>query len=829
MTKEIFLLDGHSLIYRSFYAFIRNPLRNSKGVNTSAIFGFVNTLKKLLEKYKPEYLAIVYDTGGETFRHQEFKEYKITRPETPDELKPQIPVIKQIAEAFGLSSFEIEGYEADDVLASLAHYFSEKGFKVYLVTSDKDLLQLVSERIQVYDPWKEMIYDATKVQERFGVGPEKVSDILALAGDAIDNIPGVPGIGEKRAQEIILKYGSLEQALEKDQRLKSHKELALLSKNLALLKTDLKLNVDETKVQLKPRDYDTLLKIFKELEFNSLLKELASTEKPQEIMVSELIDKSNLTGEAFGFYFDEKNGLYLATATKTVRKISLANQTLIRAILGNPKILKIGFDIKTQIHNLEKFSIVLSPPIYDLMVGAWLIDPNRKSYEFTDLLVQYLGLIMKEITSSAEAAYSYTLYHKIAPELAVRHLESIFCDLEMPLVYVLADMERRGVKIDVKFFKKLLEELKDELYHIEKDIYYQAGIKFNINSPKQLSYVLFEKLGLPTGKRTKTGHSTDFATLQELKSAHPIVPKILRHRELSKLITTYLEPMLELCDPKTYRLHTSFNQTGTATGRLSSLKPNLQNIPMRGELGKRIRQGFIAEDGFKLISADYSQIELRVLAHITGDERLQEAFAQGEDIHTKTACAIFNLKPNELTAEHRRVAKVVNYGLIYGLSDYGLSSGLGISLEQAQAFIEEYLASYPKVAEWREKIITEAKENGLVKTILGRIRPLPGLFSQNRAVYEQAKRAAINAPIQGSAADIMKKAMVLLADAFKEEQFIGGIIIQIHDELVFEIEKPKVQRAVELIKTIMGNPLNFKLAVPLEVSVGIGDNWASVH
>lgn len=825
MAKKIFLIDGHSLIYRSFYAFIRNPLRNSKGENTSAVFGFVNTLKKLFEKYNPQYSAIVYDTGGETFRHKEFKEYKITRPETPDELKPQIPIIKKIAEAYGLSSFEVEGYEADDVLASLANGLSKKGFKVYLVTSDKDLLQLVSEKIQVYDPWKEVCYDTQKVKERFGVGPEKVADILALAGDSIDNIPGVPGIGDKRAQEIILKHGSLEQAVEKDERVMPYKDLAILSKNLARLKGDLAIATDESKIRVKEKNLDTLLRIFKELEFSSLLKELALGSPPK-ITVRELKAEQKLEKE-FGFYFDEKEGLLLATDAETVLRIPIDQKKLIKEILGDQKFLKIGFDIKSQLHKLGNYSIDLSPPIYDLMVGSWLLDPNRKLYGFNDLLVSHLGIVSKEPTPAELTAYAHAIYHKIAPELTARNLDPIFEDLEMPLLYVLADMERRGVKIDVKFFKNFNAELKTELELIEKDIYQEAKIDFNINSPKQLSYVLFEKLKLPTKKRTKTGHSTDFSTLQELKNVHPIVPKILRHRELSKLISTYLEPILELCDPKTKRVHTSFNQVGTATGRLSSSNPNLQNIPMRGDLGKRIRQGFIAEDGYLLISADYSQIELRILAHITGDERLKEAFAQGEDIHTKTACAILNLKPNEVTEEHRRIAKVVNYGLIYGLSDYSLASGLGIPIEQAQAFIEEYLASYPKVAEWREKIITEAKEIGLVKTILGRIRPLPGLFSPNRVVYEQTKRAAINAPIQGSAADIIKKAMVLLANALREEDFEGGMIIQIHDELVFEIEETKVKRAAELIKKVMSNPL--KLDLPLEVSIGIGKNWAACH
>jgi DNA polymerase I len=829
LAKVAFLIDGHSLIYRSFFAFIRNPLRNSKGENTSAVFGFVNTLKKLFEKYNPEYSAIVYDTGGETFRHKEFKEYKITRPETPDELKPQIPIIKEVARAYGLSSFEIEGFEADDVLASLAKSLAKKDFKIYLVTSDKDLMQLVTEKIQVYDPWNELLYDEDKVKERFGVSPEKVADILALSGDTIDNIPGVPGIGDKRAQEIILKYGSVENAVEKEERLKLYKDIAILSKKLSLLKDNLVVDTAESKIKLKKRDIETLLKIFKELEFGSLLKELTAG-STLKIIVSELNSKKELEKEKeFSFYFDEKEGLLLSTNSETVKRIPINNQNFIKEIIDDRKFLKIGFDIKEQLHKLKKYSIDLITPIFDLMIGSWLLDPNRKLYGFNDLLIWHLGLVTKEPTPSDMAAYSHAIYHKLAPELSARNLDSIFENLEMPLVYVLADMEQRGVKIDVKFFNKFSGELKEELHDVEKDIFKEAKVDFNINSPKQLSYVLFEKLKLPTKKRTKTGHSTDFSTLQELKDTHPIVSKILRHRELSKLISTYLEPMLELCDSKTHRIHTSFNQTGTATGRLSSSNPNLQNIPMRGELGKKIRQGFIAKDGFSLISADYSQIELRVLAYITGDEGLKEAFEKGEDIHSKTACAILNLKENEVTEEHRRIAKAVNYGLVYGLSNYGLSSGLGISLEKAQSFIEEYLSSYPKVAVWREKILETAKEDGLVRTILGRIRPLPGLFSKNRNVVEATQRAAINAPIQGSAADIMKRAMVLIAQRLKEEDLEGGMIIQVHDELVLEIEDRKLKQVAELVKTTMENPLDKKLDVPLEVSIGVGKSWASAH
>lgn len=827
--KEVLLIDGHSLIYRSFYAFIRNPLRNSKGENTSAVFGFINTMRKLFDKYHPKYSAIVYDTGRETFRHKEFNEYKISRVETPDELKPQISIIKEIASAYGLSSFEIEGYEADDVLASLANILSKKNYKVYIVTSDKDLMQMVTDKIQVYDPWKDVVYDSVRVKERFGVDPKKVADILALAGDAIDNIPGLPGIGDKRAQEIILRYGSVEKAIEKDERVKFHKDLAILSKNLSVLKSDLKIKQAESKIKIKSKDQDKLFEIFKEMEFSSLLKDLASEDETQ-IKVIDLIDPTTLERETvLSFYYDDKEGLFLATDNKKVLRISKDNKKLIKEVLKDDKILKIGFDIKEQLFRLKKDSIELAPPIYDLKIASWLLDPSRRYDVFNDLLVLHLGIVTKEPKPTELAAYSFAIYQKLTSELTARGLDPILEDVEIPLIYVLTDMEHRGVKIDFKFFTKFNKELKSELHINEREIYKQAGVDFNINSPKQLSQVLFEKLKLPTRKRTKTGFSTDSSTLQELQGSHPIVPNVLRYRELAKLISTYLEPMLEICDSKNHRIHTTFNQTGTATGRLSSSNPNLQNIPMRGELGKRIRQGFIAQDGYSLISADYSQIELRVLAHISGDAALIKAFQKGEDIHTKTACAILNCKEDEVNEEGRRIAKVVNYGLIYGLSDYGLASNLGIPLEDAQSFIDEYLSSYPKVAKWREDVIDEAKESGLVKTILGRIRPLPGLFSKNRIVYEATKRAAINAPIQGSAADIMKKAMLLIYHRLREEGFEGGMIIQIHDELVFEIEDHRVKQAAELIKTIMENPLDKKLDVPLEVSIGIGKNWASAH
>ncbi|MEO0116268.1 MAG: DNA polymerase I [candidate division WOR-3 bacterium] len=810
MAKRVFLLDGHSIVYRSYYAFIRNPLKNSKGLNTSAVFGFVNTLKRLFTKFKPEFIACAFDTGEETFRHKEYKEYKIERPESPKDLEWQTPVIKKLCSAYGIKVFEMPGYEADDVIASLALRLKDKSFEVYIVSSDKDLLQLVSDKIFMYDPYKDLLYDPERVKERYGVSPEKVSDILALAGDSIDNIPGVKGIGEKRAQEIILTYGSLEEALKKDERLKGHEDEVLLSKKLVALKTDLFPEISEEDLRLEERDEATIREIFTDLEFFNLLKEFGETAPEEKVIVQEGLPE---IGKEMAFFLFE-DYFYL---TPDGRKVFKVSKNRGEDLLKKGEVLKIFYDLKSLLHK----GIEVKPPVFDIKIGYYLIEPTRKRYELTDLILIRKKRLVERLRPEEAVLYLFSLYQDLAPEISARGLDYLFSEIEMPLIFCLYDMEKRGIKIDLPYFEQLAKEAEGEMERIEKGIFADAGIRFNVNSPSQLATILFEKLKLPPKKMGKRLPSTDSSVLLELLGKHPIIEKLLKYRELSKMRNTYLLPIPDLLNKETGRLHTSFHQWGTATGRLSSSDPNLQNIPIRGEWGKRIRKGFVAEDGFLFISADYSQIELRILAHFAQEENLIAAFGRGEDIHTATAKAIF--KKEEIDENLRRMAKAVNYGIIYGMSEFGLAEGMKISREEAKRFMEEYFNLYPKIKDWREKVIRETKERGYTRTLFGRMRPISEIFSNNKTEQELGQRLAINSTVQGSAADIIKKAMVEIYEELKGRRFRGGILVQVHDELLFEIEEERIEEAKEIIKEKMEGVV--KLNCPLAVNIGIGKNW----
>jgi len=808
--KDALLLDGHSIIYRSFYAFIKNPLRNSKGENTSAVFGFVNSLRKLFNKFQPECGCVAFDAGGETFRHKEFKKYKIQRPPTPEELHSQVPIIKELVKAYGLEIIEVPGYEADDVLGSLAFDLRDKGYRVIIVSFDKDLLQLVGGNIYVYDLYRDILYDPGRVFEKYGVPPSRIPDLLALAGDTIDNIPGVPGIGEKRAREIISKYKSLEEAIEKDKRLKNFKDIVSFSKSLTLIRTDVKLK--NPSLSIKEPQRERLVEIFRKLEFSSLLKEVVKPE-PERIEIKEAREIESYP--EWGFHIKDTT-LFISRSSREVYRIDVEEE--FKKFLEDPKIMKIGFDIKSQTGKIEE-------PFFDVKVASWLSEPNRKRYELSDLILDHLGIGVSQVPEEYIPSYNFRLFEVLKPRM--EEFKRVFYEIEMPLIPVLWDMERRGVKIDTKVFKEFSEELSLELKEIERGIYSEVGFEFNLNSPKQLSHVLFDILKLKPIKRTKTGYSTDVSVLSELAQFHRVPREMLNYRELSKLKSTYLDPLIELADPKTHRIHTTFNQTGTSTGRLSSSNPNLQNIPIRGEMGKRVRRGFIAEDGFLLLSCDYSQIELRILASVSKDERLKRAFLSGEDIHTQTACEVLGITEKEVTEETRRLAKVVNYGVIYGMSDFGLSQELGISQEEARAFIEGYMLVYKRVARWREEAVKRAEEKGYAETIFGRRRPIPELKSKNYNLYEAGRRLAINTPIQGSAADIIKLAMIRLYKRLKREGFRGGIILQIHDELLLEIEEDRIEEVKGIVKEEMERGEG--LDVPLVVNIGVGKNWEEAH
>lgn len=835
IMKRLVLFDAHSILYRSFFAFIRNPLRNSKGENTSAVFGFTNTLKKVMRELQPCYSAVVFDAPGKTFREEQYAEYKAQRPKTPDELARSIPIVKDLVRVMGLKYLEVSGVEADDVIGTLARMANEQGIEAVIVSSDKDMLQLVDDSVVVYDPWKGRFYKSNDVKEKLGVSPAQVPDFLALAGDAIDNVPGVPGIGPKRALALLLKYQSLEKALASEERLRPYEKLARLSRNLVVINTAAPVEIEMEMLRPVEPDKQALGRIYRQLEFHSLLKELAgengvekAEEKGMVVMGYDAVRLAELfKAKAIGFAFEPEKGLWVSFDGNQVMLVPVNEKAVLARILAEGQFVLVGFDIKEALKGLHRSGFYRQSRLFDTIVGTWLVDPNRKRFNPEDVIAQVLGKTAAIKERFELAIWALRVYQTLLPEIVALGLNAVCEELEMPLICVLARMEEIGVKIDPDYFRSLNEELLREQREIEKRIWQLAGIEFNIGSPKQLAEVLFQRLKLPKGKRTKTGFSTSSDVLNDLSAAHPIVREVLRYRELDKLCSTYLGPLPALADSKTHRLHTRFNQWGTSTGRLSSSEPNLQNIPIRGEEGKRIRKGFVADKGMLFISADYSQIELRVLAHFTGDERLTAAFARGEDIHAATAAAILGIPLSAVTPEHRRIAKMVNYGLIYGMGDWGLSSRMDIPIEEARAFTQEYFLKFPGVAKWREEITEQARRDGYVRTISGRIRPVPGILSDNRQQAEMALRAALNAPMQGSAADIMKRAMLNVEARLSQAGFSKGIILQIHDELLVEVEESRIDEAKEIVKEEMENA--WKLRVPLVVEIGVGKNWGEAH
>ncbi len=819
---RLLLVDGHSVVYRSFFAFIRRPLRNSAGQNTSAVFGFAGTLRKLIDALKPDYAAVVFDAPGPTFRHQQFEKYKVQRPPAPDELPPQIPVVKELVRAWGIRELEVSGVEADDVLATLAHRFAGN-VEVVLATSDKDMLQLVGGPVRVFDPWQERFYTPEDVLEKLGVLPGQVPDYLALAGDASDNIPGVPGVGPKRAVAILQAHGSLGAALERDERVRPHRELARLSYELARVRTDVTLDQDLEGLRVTGMDRAALAELLRRLGFRSLLRELGLERVSAEpVRVSVATGTPVRAGLALEFAPDD--GLWVADADGARR---IDEPSAIARVLGNERAVKAGFDLKRQFKSLGGAGLRVAPPWFDVGVGAWLTNPDQRGHGPEAVALDVLGTTPVLAGPRDRAELAYAAWAGLSPRLAGLGLERVCDELEMPLVPVLGRMEERGIALDTARMAALEAELLTEIDGLVRSIHGRAGHEFNIASPRQLGKVLFEELKLGHGKRTKTGFSTGSDVLQAIAGSHDIVGEVLRWRELTKLCNTYLAPLRGLADPVSHRLHPTFNQTGTATGRLSCSDPNLQNIPIRTELGRRIRACFTAGPGNVLVSADYSQIELRVLAHVTGDEELAEAFRLGEDIHAWTAAAILGVDRRDVTADQRRLAKVVNYGLVYGMGDFGLASRTDIPLDQARAFLDGYMTRFAAVARWMDDIAGQAREQGFVRTISGRIRFVPGIADRNRNVSEAARRAALNAPIQGSAADIIKRAMLAVEAALTEAGFEPGMVLQVHDELVVEVPEAKATKAAKLVRERM--EAAWQLSVPLVVEAGIGSNWGEAH
>jgi len=839
--KTLYLIDATAFCYRAFYAL--PAFSTSFGQPTNAIYGFINIVNKILKDKKPEYLAVCFDVSRDTFRQKKFAEYKIQRPAMPEELSSQIPLIKQIILAYRIAIFEKKGFEADDIIATLAKKAKEKGLSTVIVSSDKDILQLVDDNTVVFSPYKDegVTYDRKKVLERFGVEPQRITDIMALMGDDVDNIPGVPGIGEKTAVRLISEFGSLERLLDSIDKLKQEKikktitdNIAQLnlSKELVMLNKDVDIDFALDKLKIAEPDSKELFRLFKYLEFKRLLNGLPQEEdKPPDTKLTGLEDKElkNIIARTseLVLYGSDLDDLIFYAKGKSFR-INCPGENL-KTILQDPDVKKISHDLKRIKISLAGKNIGLEGLHFDTMIGAYLLNPSKPEYSLTDLAWDYLGISTgKSIDNQKAVDLIIKLKPELEKELREKSLLGLFRDLEMPLVEVLAEMELNGIKLDTQVLKTLSVHIEKRLIKLIEDIYAASGSQFNINSPKQLREILFEKLKLPVVKKSKTGPSTDEEVLRSLADKHRLPALLLEYRQLMKLKTTYVDTLPDLIDKRTGKIHTSFNQTGTETGRLSSSNPNLQNIPIKTEIGKNIRRAIISSGPKNyLLSCDYSQIELRILAHLSKDENLTLAFKKDRDIHRATASLIYGLDEPDTTDAMREVAKRVNFGIIYGLTSYGLSRDLRIPVDQAQGFIDAYFLRYPKVKEYIQEQILKAQKNGFVTTLLGRRRYLPEINNKNQGIRQFAQRKAINTPIQGSASDLIKLAMIEIHNQIHTGKLKAKMILQIHDELVFDVNQQELKELVELVKDRMENVL--KLDVPIKVDIKFGKNWLEME
>lgn len=879
---NLYLIDGNSYVYRAFYAI--KGLTNSKGFPTNAIYGFTTTLLKIIREKKPDGVAVFFDTPEMTERHRIFKEYKAQRPETPGELVQQLPHIREMITAFNISIFEMPGYEADDLIGTIAKEAAKKRSNVFIVTADKDMLQLVDENIKIYDPVKDRILDDKYVKEKFGVAPERVPEFMALTGDAADNIPGIKGIGEKTAKELLTAFKGLDELLSHPEMIKKERlsnlvsenaDIARLSKRLATIDTSVPIDFDLKEFRLKEPDWHKLLSLFSEFEFASLKKlvpSLAAAEKNYEAVLSkdklkavlsaikdefafdiEATGKNPMADSIVGFsvsaeketgYYIPLRHSYLGVPEQISMKETIA---VVAPVFENPDIAKIGHNLKYDTMMLKQEGVVTKGRLYDTMLASYLINPNKPNHSLEDVAFEHLSrrkktfaevlnkknsfadVFVEEATrySAEDALLAFELKDVLFEKIKEAGLEGLYFDIEAPLIPVLSDMEEAGVKIDVDKLNDISKELARELDSTQRRIFFLSGEEFNINSPKQLAKVLFHSLGLKPGKKTKTGFSTDVSVLEELAMSHEFPREILNWRSLSKLKATYVDALPVLINPKTGRVHTSFNQTATATGRLSSSDPNMQNIPIKGEWGKRIRETFIADKDNILLSADYSQVELRILAHLSKDEVLVDAFSKGIDVHAKTAAEIFGIPLDKVTDDMRRTAKTVNFGVIYGMSAFGLSEALSIPHEEAKKYIEKYFERHQGVKQYIEAALSEVRQKGYAVTLAGRRRPIPEIRSQNSNARAQAERLAVNSPIQGSAADIIKIAMINIRKKLKEEHLTARMILQVHDELLFEAPEFELNSVKDMIKREMEGAV--KLLVPLRVDIGHGRNWAEAH
>jgi DNA polymerase-1 len=846
-------------------------------------------LLKVIKEKSPDYLAVAFDPKGPTRRHLEYKDYKAQRPPMPKDLVPQIPYIHALVKAFRVPVFVMEGQEADDVIATLTRLALDADLEVVIITGDKDILQLVGPGVRVYDPLKERVYGPAEVEDRYGVPPTSIVEIMGLMGDASDNIPGVPGIGEKTAQALVKQYGTIENVLahaveikrpKLRQSLIEHAELARISRDLAVLRSDVPLLVDFQRFSRQEFDGAALLTLFRELEFTSLLR-LVSPEPAMEgryQIVLTMRDLEALTerlSRAPEFSLDTETtsldpmraelvGISFSTEPLTAFYLPLGHAydgvpeqidkehaiAVLKPILENPSIIKIGQNLKYDLLVLRQVGIAVQGIAFDTMIASYLLNPTKTSHGLDAIALEYLNyrtMTYAEVTgtgkkqkgfadvdvmtatrySGEDADIALRLKQTLEPKLRDHDLERLFRDVEMRLLVVLAEMELAGVKIDTLFLGAMAERLEHDISGVVQTIYELAGKEFNINSTKQLADVLFGTLGLKPVKKTKTGFSTDVDVLEALAHVHPLAAEILRYRTLSKLKSTYVDALPALVNPRTGRLHTSLNQTVTATGRLSSSDPNLQNIPVRTEVGREIRRAFIAEPDHSLLAADYSQIELRVLAHMSDDPSLIQTFVEDQDIHTRTASEILGLPPEEITEEMRRKAKAVNFGIIYGISAFGLAQNIGVSNTEARRYIDGYFARYPQVRMFIDRTIEQARQTGFVTTLLGRRRYIPELASASAPVRSFGERMAVNTPIQGTAADLIKMAMINIHDGIGARGYRSRMILQVHDELIFEVPDDEIEPLKEFVRHEMEGVL--RLSVPIKVDIGVGKNWEETH
>lgn len=883
MTKKFILIDGNSLIHRAFYAL--PPLTTAAGQFTNAAYGFTTMLLRLMDEEKPDAIAVAFDKGKITFRTEVYQAYKGHRKSTPAELREQFPLVHEILAVLGIPKYEQEGYEADDIIGTISRKAAEEGYEVLIVTGDRDSLQLISDHVTVLLTKRGITeverYDTDALLAKMAVTPAQIVELKALMGDASDNIPGVPGVGEKTALKLIKEYGSLAgvyahldeiSGQKLREKLRENAALAELSRQLAQIACDMPLEVDWHLCRRREPDRQAVIDLFKRLEFKSLVQrwEMADPEKVlSQAETEDILPLEELTAAEAVAGFIEETGklgqcaiLPLLTDSRPWRGdlqgMAVANTA--RAVFipaDNPVVWRLWAAalsdnaIAKSIHDLKPLSIVLRRQgvelrncDFDTMVAAYLLDPTRSDYQLADLTSRYLGTELPgmrhektrgKTMSLAEQKNRagwlvqriFALRDQLQAALIQTGLDQLYQTIEHPLITVLAEMEYNGIKVDRGELRQMGRDMGEKIAVLVADIYELAGEEFNINSPKQLGHILFEKLQLPVQKKTKTGYSTDAEVLEKLAGAHLIVDKILAYRTLVKLKSTYLDALDELILPETERVHTTFNQTVTATGRLSSSDPNLQNIPIRTEEGRKIRCVFVpSQAGYKIISADYSQIELRVLAHFSQDAQLIDAFRKGQDVHTRTASLIFGVPMEEVTADMRSGAKAVNFGIVYGISDFGLARNIGISRQQAGEFIDSYFSKYPGVKAFMDGIVAEAREKGYVTTLLHRRRYLPDIRSSNFNLRSFAERTAMNTPIQGSAADIIKKAMTDIYQKMREENLRSKLLLQVHDELVFEVPDEEIAIMTDFAKHYMGEAL--QLSVPLTVDVKIGDNWGGV-